>query len=118
MPIRAYFAFALLSLFVAGAARADEMEPADADALKTILTGFTGSADVQYHRVACRWKVRSPAICTYHHKNGQRDSFAWFKAAKVADVLLRYRKPVVVAGGLEEVSIQNFECGASLCVFD
>ena len=118
MPIRAYFTFALLAMLFAGAARADEMEPADADDLKTILTGFTGSPDVQYLRVACRWKVRGPSICTYHHKNGQRDSFAWFKAAKVADVLLKYRKPVVVAGGLEEVSIKNFECGASLCIFE
>lgn len=118
VPIRAYLFISLLAVLFSFSARAGEMEPADADVLKTALRAVTGIQEIQYDRVACRWKGRGPAICTYNHRNGERDSFAWFRAARVADVLLKYRRPVIVTGGLEEVSINNFECGASLCIFE
>ncbi len=118
MPYRAYFFVSMIAVLFSFSAQADELEPADAENLTTILRNVTGLQDIQYERVACRWKVLHPSICTYRHRNGQRDSFAWFKAAKVADILLKYRGTVVVAGGLEEVSISNLECGASLCTFE
>ncbi len=118
MSIRACVFVSLFAMIFSFSARAEELEPADADALKTVLRAVTGIQEIQYDRVACRWKTIGPAICTYRHRNGERDSFAWFRAAKVADVLLKYRRTVIVVGGLEEVSITNLECGASLCTFE
>ena len=42
----------------------------------------------------------------------------WFKAAKAADVLLKYKPAVKLDNGLLEVSMNNLECGASLCIFE
>ncbi len=102
----------------ASPAFAGELEPADANALAAILRQASGIQEINYARVSCRWKGHGPTICAYQHANGARDSFAWFKAGRAANILLKYRAPVIVAGGLEEVAINNLECGGSICLFE
>lgn len=118
MPIRACFTFALFSLFLATGARAGELEPADAETLAGILRSKTGIQEISYKRVSCRYARFTATICAYEHANGSRDSFAWFGAAKAADVMLKYKPAVQLDNGLLEVAMNNLHCGASLCIFD
>jgi|GEM_PF-5651556 len=112
------FSLMLTLLALSSPVFAAQMSAPDSDLLANILKSASGEKTANFTRVACRWKRMSPTICTYVHTSGNRDSFAWLKAAKAADILLAYKAETQLDSGLLEVSVQNLNCENGICSFE
>lgn len=102
-----------------------QMDARDSQIFANVMRSASGIEAVDYINVKCNYSNATlpgtwPVGCVYHHRDGSKDSFSWWKmrSPTIAGLLRKYGVLEMGADNIPMLAIYNVLCDANGCTFE